>query len=125
MPAGLRAVQHALWLVPAAYVIVAAIVAAPAEGPLTWASIRGCLCLSTAMALGPLVAGALLLRGALLSAPGWRGAAVGGLLGLAGSIGVHAHCSVRGLGHVLAAHGAAIAVAAAAGGALGRLGGRP
>jgi hypothetical protein len=125
LPAGVRAVQHAIWVVPAAYVLVAALVAAPTEGPLTWASIRGCLCLSSVMALGPLVAGALLLRGAFPSAPGWRGAAVGGLLGLAGSIGVHAHCPVQGLGHLLAAHGATIAIAAVAGGALGCLGGRP
>jgi hypothetical protein len=125
LPAGVRAVQHALWMVPAVYVVVALIVAAPAEAPLTWQSVRGCLCIAGAMALGPLVAGALLLRGAFLSAPGWRGAAVGGLLGLAGSAGVHAHCSDRSLGHVLAAHGAAIAIAAAAGGALGRAGGRP
>ncbi len=125
LPAGVRAVQHALWVVPAAYALTAVLIAQPAEGPLTWASIRGCLCLSTAMALGPLAAGALLLRGALLSAPGWRGAAVGAVLGLAGSIGVSAHCPVESLGHILLAHGAAIAIAAAAGGALGRLGGRP
>ena len=43
---------------PRVYALAAVLVARPAEGPLTWASIRGCLCLSTLMALGPLAAGA-------------------------------------------------------------------
>jgi hypothetical protein len=124
LPAGVRAIQHAGWIVPAANALGALIVAEPAEGPLTWASIRGCLCLSTLIALGPLGAAALFLRGSFLSAAGWRGAAVGGLAGLAGSLGIHAHCPVQGVGHLLAAHGAAIAIGAAAGAALGRAGGR-
>ena len=125
LPAGVRAVQHAVWVVPVAYAAGCALVAVPAEGPLTWASLRGCLAISTLTALGPLTAAALFLRGSFLSAPGWRGAAVGALAGLAGSIGAHAHCPVQTMGHLLAAHGAAIAVGAAAGAALGRAGGRP
>jgi hypothetical protein len=125
LPAGVRAVQHAVWIVPAAYVAGAVLVAVPSEAPLTWASIRSCLALSTLMTLGPLAAAALFLRGSFLSAPGWRGAAVGALTGLAGSIGIHAHCSCQVIGHLLAAHGAAILIGAAAGAALGRLGGRP
>jgi hypothetical protein len=123
LPAGVRVVQHAVWIVPATYALGAALVASP-EGPLSWASVRTCLALSTLMALGPLTAAALFLRGSFLSAPGWRGAAVGGLAGLAGSIGIHAHCPLHSVGHLLAAHGTAIVVGAAAGAALGRLGGR-
>jgi len=124
LPAGIRVVQHAVWLVPAAYALGAVIVAEPTDGPLTWASIRGCLCLSSVLALGPLAAAALFLRRSFLSAAGWRGAAVGGISGLAGSLGIHAHCPVQGVGHLLAAHGTAIVIGAAAGAALGRAGGR-
>ncbi len=123
LPGGVRIVQHAVWIVPAAYVLGMVLVAR-GDGPVTWASVRGCLCLSTLIAVGPLTAAALFLRGSFLSAAGWRGAAVGALAGLAGSIGIHAHCPVQDLGHLLAAHGTAIVVGAAAGGALGRLGGR-
>jgi hypothetical protein len=123
LPAGVRVVQHAAWIVPAAYALGAALVASP-DGPVTWLSVRFCLVSSTVMALGPLTAAALFLRGSFLSAPGWRGAAVGGVAGLAGSIGIHAHCPIHSIGHLLAAHGAAIAVGVAAGAALGRLGGR-
>lgn len=124
LPVGVRAVQHAVWLVPAAYALGAVIVAVPAEGPFTWASIRACLCLSTLIALGPLAAAAFFLRGSFLSAAGWRGAAVGALAGLSGSLGIHAHCPVQGAAHLLVAHGAAIAIGAVAGAALGRAKGR-
>ena len=39
LPAGVRVVQHAVWIVPAAYALGVVLVAAP-EGPLTWASMR-------------------------------------------------------------------------------------
>ena len=78
LPAGVRVVQHAVWLVPAAYALGAVLVAAPAEGPLHLReSIRGCLAISALIAVGPSTAAALFLRGSFLSAPGWRGAAVG------------------------------------------------
>jgi hypothetical protein len=80
--------------------------------------------MSTVIAAGPLAAAAFFLRGAFLSAPGWRGAAVGALAGLAGSIGIHAHCPCQGITHLLFAHGTVIVAGAAAGGALGRIGGR-
>ena len=127
LPAGLRVVQHAVWIVPGAYAVGAMVVGVPSAAgqAVTWASIRSCLALSTLMAVGPLAAAAVVLRGSFFSAPGWRGMAVGALAGLLGSIGVHAHCPCQVVGHLLAAHGAAIAVGAAAGAALGRLGGRP
>jgi len=124
LPAGVRAVQHAVWVVPAAYALGAGLIAAPSHVPLAWATVRTCIGVSTVIALGPLAAAALFLRGSFLSAPGWRGAAIGGLAGLAGSIGVHAHCPLHDIGHLLTAHGAAIGLAAVAGALLGRLGGR-
>jgi hypothetical protein len=124
LPAGVRAVQHAVWIVPAAYVAGVALVAVPEAEPLTWASIKSCLAVSALISVGPLAAAALFLRRSFLSAPGWRGAAVGALAGLAGSAGIHAHCACQSLGHLLAAHGAAIALGAVAGATLGRLGGR-
>jgi hypothetical protein len=125
LPAGVRVVQHAVWIVPAAYALGAVVIGVPGEAPVTWASVRSCLALSTLMTAGPLAAAALVLRGSFFSAPGWRGAAVGGVAGLAGSIGVHAHCPCQVMVHLFAAHGAAILVGAAAGAALGHLGGRP
>jgi hypothetical protein len=124
LPAGVRVVQHALWVVPVAYAIGVAVFAGPGDGPLTWDGVRGCMIISTLIAVGPLAAAAVLLRGSFLSAPGWRGAAVGALAGLAGSIGIHAHCPAQGLSHLLAGHGTVIAAGAALGAALGRIGGR-
>jgi len=125
LPAGIRVVQHAVWIVPAIYVAVAVIVAAPSGLPLEWGTIRGCAAMSTSIALGSAVAAAIVLRGSFFSAAGWRGAAVGALAGLAGSVGAHAHCPVPDLGHLLAAHGAPIVLFALAGAVVGRLGGRP
>jgi hypothetical protein len=124
LPVGVRALQHALWTVPAAYVAGAAIVNVPSSDPITWASIRGCLGTTTALTVGPLIAAALFFRGSFLSAPGWRGAAVGALAGLAGSIGIHAHCPKQALWHLLVAHGTAILAGAATGAGLGAIGGR-
>jgi hypothetical protein len=124
LPAGIRVVQHAIWIVPVAYVLGVAAVASPGGPPLTWGTVRGCLSMSSVIAAGPLAAAALLLRGSFLSAPGWRGAAVGALGGLAGSIGIHAHCPCYGLSHLLVAHGTVIAAGAALGAAPGRMGGR-
>lgn len=129
LPPPARAVQIALWSVPAAFVAGVLVVAAASGAPLTfaqmaWASMRACVVLSVAMALGPLTAASFALRGSFLSAPGWRGAAIGALAGLSGSIGVHAHCPINEVGHLLTAHAAAILVGAAAGGALGHLRGR-
>jgi hypothetical protein len=125
LPAGIRAVQHAVWVVPATYVVVAAAVAGPPNMPFAWATLRGCLGVSFALSLGVLVAAGAALRRSFPSAAGWRGAAVGAVAGLAGATGIHAHCPAQGLDHLLVAHGAAIALSALAGAALGRLGGRP
>ena len=41
LPAGVRAVQHTVWIVPLAYTAGAVLVAAPETEPFTWASLRG------------------------------------------------------------------------------------
>jgi hypothetical protein len=116
LPAGIRVVQHTIWIVPALYVAVV-LAAGTATGPVFgW----GCFAIAHLVALGPLLAAAMVLRRSFLSASGWRGAAVGALAGLAGSFGVHAHCPVPALPHLLAAHGPAIVFGALLGGILGR-----
>jgi hypothetical protein len=124
LPAGIRAIQHTVWIVPAAYVAGVVLIGVPGVEPVTWGSIKSCLGLSSLLTMGPLAAAAFLLRGSFLSAPGWRGAAVGGLSGLLGSAAIHAHCPCQAPSHLLAAHGTAIALGAVAGATLGRLGGR-
>jgi hypothetical protein len=128
LPAGVRGVQHALWVVPAIYVVGILLVdgsSAGVEIPLGWETARACLGVAVLMALGPLALMATLLRGSFASAPALRGAAVGALAGFAGTIGIHAHCPARSFGHLLVAHGPAIVLGAIAGGLFGRLGGRP
>jgi hypothetical protein len=125
LPAGIRVVQHALWAVPAVYVVVAAIIAEPTAPSFSWDCAGKCLAMSAAIALGALLAAAAVLRRTFLAAAGWRGAVVGALAGLAGSIGVHVHCPMETFDHLLAAHGAPIFLFALAGAVLGRIGGRP
>lgn len=125
LPPGVRVVEHALWIVPALYVISAiAMSAANGDPPFAWSSVGACLTLTGVMSLGPLAAAALLLRGSFLSASTRRGAAVGALAGLTGSIGIHLHCPDASLGHLLAAHGPSIALGAILGAVLGRMRGR-
>lgn len=125
LPPSVRVVQHALWVVPALFVALAiASGRQSGEPPFAWATVRGCLAFACAVMLGPLLAAALLLRGSFLSASAWRGAAVGALAGLAGAIGVHAHCPIPALDHLLGAHGPSIAVGAILGALLGRMRGR-
>jgi hypothetical protein len=122
LPADVRVVEHALWIVPAVYLVGVALVSVPAEAP---APARGCLGLANLMALGPLTGAAVVLRRSFTSAPALRGGAVGALAGLWGSIGVHAHCPCQNAAHLVVAHGAPIALGAAVGAVLGRLLGRP
>jgi hypothetical protein len=120
LPAGIRVVQHTLWIVPALYVIVVVAAGLSSGPPFGWGTIRGCLAIANLVALGPLAAAAVVLQRSFLSASGWRGAAVGALAGLSGSLGVHAHCPVPAFDHLLASHGPSILLGAILGGILGR-----
>jgi hypothetical protein len=75
-------------------------------------------------ALVPLALAALSLRRSFLSAPAWRGAAVGAACGLVGAFGIHAHCHYTAAAHVLGAHGLPVLACALLGAAAGALGGR-
>lgn len=127
LPVGVRVVQHALWIVPAIYVLAAALSAAAAgpSGEPGWGAVRTCLGVASLMALGPLAAAALIFARAFPSASPWRGAAVGALAGLAGAMGIHAHCTYQVWDHLLLAHGPVIAVGALLGALFGRTLGRP
>lgn len=94
------------------------------ETPLAWASTQPCASLALLFAAGPLVAAGVLARRAFVSAPAWRGAALGAVCGLAGSLGVHAHCPLSSAGHVIVAHGLSIALGAGLGAAFGATRGR-
>lgn len=122
LPAGIRVVQHALWIVPAVFVAAVLVTSVePGDPPLSWATIKGCLAMANLAAAGPLVVAALLLRHVFLSGATWRSAAVGALAGLSGSLAVHAHCPVGSLDHLLAAHGPSIAIGAVLGAIFGRM----
>jgi hypothetical protein len=49
---------------------------------------------------------------------------IGAIAGLAGAVGVHAHCPLAAMAHVLVAHGLPIVLGAAVGAVAAALGGR-
>jgi hypothetical protein len=125
LPPGVRVVQAVSAGLPAVFlagVLVWSSSAQPAI--LTWMSVRGCLFLALVIAVGPLALGAMMFRRSFLTTPAWRGAAIGAVCGMAGAIGIHAHCPITSSSHVLIAHGLPIVVAAAVGAVLGALRGR-
>lgn len=70
-----------------------------------------CLGISSAMALGPLVALGFLYERRIVVSPGWRGAGLGLAAGLVGSFGIQAHCTLSQPVHGLLGHGAVLLVA--------------
>ncbi len=126
LPPGIRAVQIALAAIPAIWIAsaIAKSAAAP-EVALTLRTAGACMTIANAMALGPLIVVALLIRGSFTSAPALRGAAVGAVAGVLGAVGIHAHCPIEAASHVVVAHGAPLVAGALAGAVLGALRGRP
>jgi hypothetical protein len=122
VPSSARLVQLALVLVVGAFVALAVAFSAPSDG----AGLEGGRCMAAASLLsaGPLAYAALFFRRSFPTAPAWRGALLGALAGLAGAVGVHAHCPVAAMSHVVIAHGLPIlfgaVVGAVAGAAYGR-----
>lgn len=94
------------------------------EVPLAPRTVLPCLSFALAMAAAPLAGSAIVLRGAFVSAQGLRGALVGGACGLAGAIGIHAHCPLVTSSHVLIAHGSPVLLLAALGAWIGLRRGR-
>jgi hypothetical protein len=118
LPPKVRVLQAALVGAVLTFAVVA--VALAPSSPMDWWGSRACVGLSSLMSLGPLGLAALALRRSLAGAATWQGAAIGAVSGLAGTIGVHAHCPVQASMHVLLAHGFPIALGAAVGALLGK-----
>ncbi|EYF01198.1 NrsF family protein [Chondromyces apiculatus] len=124
LPPGLRVVQALTLGLPAGFAALALLDAQPG-GAVPLGATRACMLLGSFMALVPFSLAVLLLRRSLLTAPSWRGAAVGALSALLGAIGIHACCGCNALDHVLLGHGLPIlgglSLGAAAGAAWGRV----
>lgn len=106
---------------PLTFWLLAAGVPAPyAEGQLAnfWLSSLICLDITLAWASAPLLLAALALRRAFPSAALWRSALVGAAVGLLCGAAINLHCSSVNQGHLLAGHGAPIALATLLGGLL-------
>ncbi|WP_434041063.1 MULTISPECIES: NrsF family protein [Sorangium] len=124
LPAGARALQAIVVAVPVGFLSAAVATSGLAGGSLSAMSHLRCSAISLGMALLPLTLAAFVLRRSFLSAPAWRGAAIGALCGLWAVIGIQAHCSYDDLVHVTFAHGLPIAAGALLGAAAGALRGR-
>jgi hypothetical protein len=83
-----------------------------------------CTSLGALFTVAPLGAIVVVLARSFVSASALRGAALGAVAGLAGAVGIHAHCPREGLVHALLGHGLPIVVASALGALGGRLRGR-
>ncbi len=120
-----RAVRLVALAVPVAFVVAAAAMAqgAPDEG-LAPHLLLGCALSGLALAAGPVALAALVARRALPVNAAWRGAVLGGLGGLLGSIAIQAHCPVDAMAHVVIAHGAPLVLGALLGAAFGSRYGR-
>jgi hypothetical protein len=99
-----------------------------AQGPpnagLEPAALLGCAVSGLALAAGPIALAAVVARRALPVHAAWRGAILGGLGGLLGSIAIQAHCPVDACAHVVIAHGAPLVLGALLGAAFGSRYGR-
>ena len=123
---GVRVLAVLLAGVPAVFLACAAAWSSDAPPiPLTWATSKGCLLLSTAIGLGPLGVALFCFRGAFAAAAPWRLSLLGAVCGLTGSIGCQAHCAIGdAFTHVGVAHGMPILLGAVVGGVYGALRGR-
>lgn len=124
LPAGLRTVQAVALAALLGFVAAALATSATTGAPLPLEAHFLCASLSLGVALVPLALAAFALHRAFLSAPAWRGAAVGALCGLGGTIALHAHCDLNEVLHVTLTHGASIAAGALLGAAAGAWRGR-
>jgi hypothetical protein len=124
LPAGVRALQALVAAVAVGF-LAAAVLTSRGDDVLAPLMVHlECSAVALSMALVPFALAALVLRRSFLSAPAWRGAAIGALCGLGAAIGIHAHCSLDEVLHVAFAHGVPIAAGALLGAAAGALRGR-
>lgn len=122
LPRAPNVVQTILAVVLVAFATLAVALASPSGAGGT--NDGGCLVSGALMSLVPLAGAALYLRRSFTTAPAWRGATVGAICGLAGAVGIHAHCSLATMGHVLVGHGLPIALGATLGAIWGASRGR-
>lgn len=118
-PPGVVAVRATLVAIVVLFVGLALLPVSGLEADPTVATVGVCLSFALLLALAPLTGAVVVLRSAFINAPILRGALVGAVCGLAGSVGIHAHCPVVTASHVLLAHGLPVAVLAALGALLG------
>lgn len=125
VPAGVRLLQAVIVGVFVAF-LAAAVLGALRQGAEAFrvGALTGCLVLSIVAAAGPLALAALVVRRSFASAPALRGAALGAICGLAGAVGVHAHCPVEMVAHVVVGHGVPVLVGALLGALYGAAVGR-
>lgn len=125
LPPALTAIKAAIFTLFGVFFAVASIgLVRRGADAMETGSIGACLALSSVATMGPLVLVGIALRRAFVSAPAWRGAAVGALCGLGGTIAVHAHCPTSMVAHVIVAHGLAVLAGAAVGALFGARVGR-
>jgi hypothetical protein len=127
LPSGVRALQLLVTALPALFLatVLAATPAMTRTGAsIPWEGTEGCLYGAILITAGPLALAALSFKRSFVSLPAWRGAAIGALCGLCGTIGIHTHCSVEATHHILIAHGLPIVLGTLAGAGLGALRGR-
>jgi hypothetical protein len=124
LPAGVRAIQIIVAAIPLLFGVTAMLWSAGTPESFTLRGAGVCLPYSSLIASGPLVFACLAFRRSFTSAAAWRGAAVGAVCGLAGSIGIHSHCPTGGTLHALIGHGVPIVAGAILGGILGAIRGR-
>jgi hypothetical protein len=124
LPAGVRVIQVILAVIPLCFGVAALVSSTEGEGPFSLKAAAICMHYANLIASGPLLFACLAFRRSFLSAPAWRGAAIGAVCGLAGSIGIHSHCPTSGTLHALLGHGLPIAAGAILGSILGAIRGR-
>jgi hypothetical protein len=122
IPRALNVVQTIFAVVLVAFATLAVALANPNGAGAMHTS--GCLTSGILMSVVPLIGAALYLRRSFTTAPAWRGATVGAICGLAGAVGIHAHCPLSTMGHVLIGHGLPIALGALLGALWGAWRGR-
>jgi hypothetical protein len=119
-PAGIRLLQALLVAVALVYVFVAVATSLPAlEGRAAWQGMLPCFLTTLLLSFGPLLFASFVFARSFSTIPAWRGAAIGAIVGLLGSIGIDAHCTNDAYGHVLLAHGLPVVALALIGAAFG------
>ncbi|WP_437293956.1 NrsF family protein [Sorangium sp. So ce426] len=124
LPAGVRAIQTLVVAVPAGFLAAAVATSPVADPPVPLDQHLRCVASAVGTAVLPFALAALVLRRSFLSAPAWRGAAIGALCGLGVVVGIGTHCDIDDLLHIAFAHGLPIAFGALLGAAAGSLRGR-